>query len=77
MAESFQYEKKKKLTHSEKRKNCSLQAISPFPNNVFKQFALQTRKKTGLVWERVNSIIKKFQLLMNQFPKKAQNNENF
>ena len=40
--------------HSGKRRNYSLRAISPFPTVFLKMFVLQTRKKPGLVWERVN-----------------------
>ena len=44
-----------------KRKNCSLRAISPFPTVFSKTLVLQARKKkkkTGLVWERVNDLRK-------------------
>ena len=37
------------------RKRCSLRAIFPFPS-VFNRLILQTRKKTGLVWDRVNAV---------------------
>ena len=40
--------------HCGKRKNCSLQSISLFPHTVFKRLVLQTCKKPGTVWERVN-----------------------
>ena len=39
-----------------KRRNCSLQAISPFSHSVFRRLVLQTRKKPGLVWERVKTL---------------------
>ena len=38
-----------------KQGNCSSRTISPFPHSVFKRLVLQTRKKTGLVWERVGA----------------------
>ena len=45
-----------------KRRNCSLQAISPFPS-VFKRLVLQTRENQGSVWERGNWYIKVLILL--------------
>ena len=38
--------------HCGKRRNCSLQAISPFPS-VFKRLVLQTRKNQGLFWKGI------------------------
>ena len=37
-----------------KRRNCSLQAMSPFPTVFLKRLVPQTRKKQGLVWDWVN-----------------------
>ena len=39
--------------HGGNRRNCSLRAISRFYHGVFKRLVSQTRKKQGLVWERV------------------------
>ena len=47
--------------HCGKRRNCSLRAISPFPTVFSKDLYCRHVKKTGLVWEGVNSLFSNFQ----------------
>ena len=43
--------------HCGKRRNCSLQAISPFFHSVFKRFVLQTSKNQGLFGKGFNTLL--------------------
>ena len=52
------------IKYSGKKRNCSLQAVPPFPS-VFKRLILQTRKNPGLVWERVKQHRAKVRLTVN------------
>ena len=53
MVESFLTGRK----HCGKRRNCSLQAISPFPTVFSKR---QTRKNQGLFWKGLNGCINQY-----------------